>query len=65
MRRLRPGTAPPVENQRLSMNAHFTKGGTILYRKKSVTMVRMELKTPLNRFDFIHCTTPMLDDRRL
>src|SRR4030042_1751647 len=49
-----------VDNQRLSMNAHFTKGGITLYRKKSITIVRTELKTPLKRLDFTHCRAPIL-----
>src|SRR5512137_2895229 len=49
-----------VDIQKLSMNAHFTKGGTILKRRRSVTMVRRELKTPLNRFVFIHRSAPIL-----
>ena len=37
----------------------FNKGRDNLIQKKStIRMVRMELKTPLNRFDFIHLTMP-------
>src|SRR5512140_1160404 len=49
-----------VDIQKLSMNAHLTKGGTTLARKRSVATVRMELKRPLNKFLLIHCTAPIL-----
>ncbi len=42
----------PVVCHALSMNAQRMKGGTTFHKKKRVTMVRMELKTPLKQVVF-------------
>jgi hypothetical protein len=42
----------------LSTNAHCNNGGIVFHRRKSVTMVRIELKTPLNKFARIHPIIP-------
>src|SRR4030042_5596294 len=50
----------PVVNHALSMNTQRMKGGTTFHKKKRVTMVRMELKTPLKRLFFTHPMGPTL-----
>src|SRR4030042_5101452 len=51
--------ACPVVCHALSMNAQRKRGGTTFQRKKRVTMVRMELNTPLNRLCVAQPMTPM------
>ena len=52
--------SPPVVFQKLSINDHWSSGGTIFQRKNRVMMVRIELNQPLNRLVFTHPTTPTL-----
>jgi hypothetical protein len=48
----------PVEVQRLSTKAHFTRDGTVFQRSSRISRVRMELNIPLKRFALAQPITP-------
>jgi hypothetical protein len=52
--------AAPVVFQELSINAQLTSGGIVCHKKYTVTMVKNELKTELNRLALNHPITPTL-----
>jgi len=43
----------------LSTNAHCNNGGIVFHSRKSITIVRIELKIPLNKFARIHPMIPI------